>query len=68
MLTGAGVVMAGYAAVSIATGHLSLGLLFLVLTGLPDALDGAVAKAAGTAATGCGSRGRVCATLLVAIA
>ena len=49
MLTGAGVVMAGCAAVSIATGHLSLGLLFLVLTGLPDALDGAVAKAAGTA-------------------
>jgi CDP-diacylglycerol---glycerol-3-phosphate 3-phosphatidyltransferase len=49
VLTGAGVVMAGCAAVSIATGHLSLGLLFLVLTGLPDALDGAVAKAAGTA-------------------
>jgi CDP-diacylglycerol--glycerol-3-phosphate 3-phosphatidyltransferase len=49
VLTGAGVVMAAFAAVSIASGHLSLGLLFLVLTGLPDALDGAVAKAAGTA-------------------
>jgi CDP-diacylglycerol--glycerol-3-phosphate 3-phosphatidyltransferase len=30
-------------------GHLHLGLLFLVLTGVPDILDGAVAKASGTA-------------------
>ena len=49
VLTGVGVVMAAASAVAIATGHLSLGLLLLVLTGLPDALDGAVAKAAGTA-------------------
>ena len=48
-LTAAGVVMAAGAAVAIATGHLSLGLLLLILTGLPDALDGAVAKASGTA-------------------
>ena len=48
-LTAVGVVMSGCAAVAIASGHLSLGLLLLVLTGLPDALDGAVAKAAGTA-------------------
>jgi CDP-diacylglycerol--glycerol-3-phosphate 3-phosphatidyltransferase len=48
-LTAIGVVMSAFAAVAIATGHLSLGLLLLVLTGLPDALDGAVAKAAGTA-------------------
>jgi len=48
-LTLVGVIMSACAAVAIATGHLSLGLLFLVLTGLPDALDGAVAKAAGTA-------------------
>ena len=49
VLTGAGVFMAAASGVAIATGHLSLGLLLLVLTGLPDALDGAVAKAAGTA-------------------
>lgn len=48
-LTALGVVMAGGAAVAIATGNLHLGLLLLVLTGLPDALDGAVAKASGTA-------------------
>jgi CDP-diacylglycerol--glycerol-3-phosphate 3-phosphatidyltransferase len=48
-LTALGVVMAAGAAVAIATGHLSLGLLLLILTGLPDALDGAVAKASGTA-------------------
>jgi CDP-diacylglycerol--glycerol-3-phosphate 3-phosphatidyltransferase len=48
-LTALGVVMAGAAAVSIALGNLPLGLLFLFLTGVPDALDGAVAKASGTA-------------------
>jgi CDP-diacylglycerol---glycerol-3-phosphate 3-phosphatidyltransferase len=48
-LTGLGMVMAAAAAVAIANGNLHLGLLLLVLTGLPDALDGAVAKAAGTA-------------------
>ena len=49
VLTGLGMVMAAGAAVSIALGALHLGLLLLVLTGLPDALDGAVAKASGTA-------------------
>jgi len=48
-LTGLGVVMALAAAVSIGWGNLPLGLLFLVFTGIPDALDGAVAKASGTA-------------------
>jgi CDP-diacylglycerol--glycerol-3-phosphate 3-phosphatidyltransferase len=48
-LTGLGVVMAAAAAVAIGSGNLHLGLLLLVLTGLPDALDGAVAKASGTA-------------------
>ncbi len=48
-LTALGIVMSACAAVAIASGHLALGLLLLVLTGLPDALDGAVAKAAGTA-------------------
>lgn len=48
-LTAIGVLMSACAAIAIGTGHPSLGLLLLVLTGLPDALDGAVAKAAGTA-------------------
>jgi CDP-diacylglycerol--glycerol-3-phosphate 3-phosphatidyltransferase len=48
-LTALGVVMAAAAAIAIAMGQLHLGLLLLVLTGLPDALDGAVAKASGTA-------------------
>jgi len=48
-LTALGVVMAGAAAVAIGFGNFPLGLLFLVLTGVPDVLDGAVAKASGTA-------------------
>jgi len=48
-LTLLGVVMAAAAAVAIGSGHLALGLLFLVLTAVPDVLDGAVAKASGTA-------------------
>ena len=48
MVTITGIVMATGAAVTIATGHLRLGFLLLVLTGIPDALDGAVAKASGT--------------------
>lgn len=48
-LTVVGLVMAVAAAVTIANGWLSVGLLLLVLTALPDALDGAVAKASGTA-------------------
>jgi len=48
-LTALGVVMAAAAGVAIGAGQLRIGLLLLVLTGLPDALDGAVAKASGTA-------------------
>lgn len=48
-LTATGLVMAAAAAVAIANGYLRTGLLLLVLTALPDVLDGAVAKASGTA-------------------
>lgn len=48
-LTALGVVMAAAASLAIANGALRAGVLLLALTGLPDALDGAVAKAAGTA-------------------
>lgn len=48
MITGAGIVMAVAAAVAIGAGSLNLGLMFLVLTGIPDLVDGAVAKAWGT--------------------
>jgi len=48
-LTASGMVFAGFAAVAIANGALRAGLLLLVLCALPDLLDGAVAKASGTA-------------------
>ncbi|CAN5690471.1 hypothetical protein BH24ACT3_BH24ACT3_14050 [soil metagenome] len=48
-LTMLGVVMAVAAAVAIGNGALRAGLLLLVLAALPDVLDGAVAKASGTA-------------------
>ena len=48
-LTASGVLLAGAAAVAIANGALRAGLLLLVLCALPDMLDGAVAKASGTA-------------------
>ena len=48
VVTVVGIAMATAAAVSIGLGYLRLGFLLLVLTGIPDALDGAVAKAAGT--------------------
>jgi CDP-diacylglycerol--glycerol-3-phosphate 3-phosphatidyltransferase len=48
-LTTTGLVMAAAAAVVIANGWLRAGLLLLVLTAVPDLLDGAVAKASGTA-------------------
>jgi CDP-diacylglycerol--glycerol-3-phosphate 3-phosphatidyltransferase len=48
-LTAAGVVLAAAAAVAIGNGALRAGLLLLVLCALPDLLDGAVAKASGTA-------------------
>ena len=49
MITAFGLLMAVAAAVAIGAGALRLGLLRLVLTGLPDLLDGAVAKASGSA-------------------
>ena len=48
-LTVLGIVMAAAAGLAIANGALRAGLLLLVLTALPDVLDGAVAKASGTA-------------------
>src|SRR5438874_10014596 len=48
-LTLLGLVMAVGAAVAIANGALRLGFLLLILTAVPDVLDGAVAKASGTA-------------------
>lgn len=47
-ITGIGVAMAAGCAVAIGTGNFRVAFLLLVLTGLPDALDGAVAKASGT--------------------
>ena len=47
-LTVAGIVIASVGAIFIGQGRLFLGFVFLILTGLPDALDGAVAKASGT--------------------
>ncbi len=48
-LTLLGLLFAVVAAVTIALGNLALGLLFVVLAALPDMLDGALAKASGTA-------------------
>lgn len=48
-LTALGVIMAVAAAVAIANGALRLGVLLVAASTLPDALDGAVAKASGTA-------------------
>jgi CDP-diacylglycerol--glycerol-3-phosphate 3-phosphatidyltransferase len=48
-LTAMGLVMAIAASVAIASGALRGGMLLLVLCAVPDALDGAVAKASGTA-------------------
>jgi CDP-diacylglycerol--glycerol-3-phosphate 3-phosphatidyltransferase len=48
VVTVVGIVMAGCTAVAIGSGHFRLALLLLALTGVPDALDGAVAKASGT--------------------
>jgi CDP-diacylglycerol---glycerol-3-phosphate 3-phosphatidyltransferase len=46
-LTALGLVMAVVCAVVIASGHLFVGLLLLILSAVPDLLDGAVAKATG---------------------
>lgn len=48
MLTGVGIVMAGATAVVIGNGYLRAGFLLMLLAGIPDLLDGAVAKASGT--------------------
>lgn len=48
-LTATGVVLAAAASIAIANGALRGGLLLLVLCAVPDLLDGAVAKASGTA-------------------
>ncbi|MGI9613437.1 MAG: CDP-alcohol phosphatidyltransferase family protein [Acidimicrobiales bacterium] len=49
VVTGVGVAMAGACGVAIGLGYFPLAVLLLILTGLPDAIDGAVAKAAGKA-------------------
>lgn len=46
-ITAIGVLMAGACGVAIATERYLLAFVLLILTGLPDALDGAVAKAGG---------------------
>lgn len=48
-LTIAGLVMAVAASVALALGQFHLAFLLVILTGIPDLLDGAVAKASGTA-------------------
>ena len=48
VITVIGITMATVAAVTIGAGYLRVGFLFLLLTGIPDALDGAVARASGT--------------------
>jgi CDP-diacylglycerol--glycerol-3-phosphate 3-phosphatidyltransferase len=47
MLTATGIGMAVAASVSIGAGALTLGFVLVILTGIPDLLDGAVAKASG---------------------
>lgn len=46
-----GLVLSALTAVAVGAGQLRAGLLLVVLTGLCDTLDGAVAKAAGTSST-----------------
>lgn len=48
VITGIGVLMAGACGIAIGRGQFWLAAVLLALTGLPDALDGAVAKAAGS--------------------
>jgi len=48
-LTVVGILVAVAGAIVIGRGHMFAGFICLLLTGIPDALDGAVAKAAGTA-------------------
>ena len=48
VITVIGIAMATVAAATIGAGYMRVGFLFLLLTGIPDALDGAVARASGT--------------------
>ena len=48
VVTVIGIVMAAGASVTIGLGYLRLGFALFVLSGIPDALDGPVAKASGT--------------------
>jgi CDP-diacylglycerol--glycerol-3-phosphate 3-phosphatidyltransferase len=48
-VTAAGLVLAAVAAVAIGSGRIILGLVLFIASAVPDALDGAVAKASGTA-------------------
>jgi len=48
-LTVLGLVVSAMAALAVADGHLILGMLLLGASAIPDVLDGAVAKASGTA-------------------
>ena len=48
MMTLVGIGMSAIAAVVIGSGNLIAGLVLMILTGLPDLLDGAIAKASGT--------------------
>jgi CDP-diacylglycerol--glycerol-3-phosphate 3-phosphatidyltransferase len=50
-LTALGILMATAAAVTIGAGFLRAGLLLVILAGVPDLLDGAVAKASGMSST-----------------
>ena len=49
VLTATGLVSATATAVLVASGHLHLAIIFLIITGMHDLFDGPVAKAAGTA-------------------
>jgi CDP-diacylglycerol--glycerol-3-phosphate 3-phosphatidyltransferase len=49
VLTATGLVSATATSFAVATGHLHLAIILLIVTGLHDLLDGPVAKAAGTA-------------------
>ena len=48
LITAIGIVMATAAAMTIGAGYLRAGFVLLLLAGIPDALDGAVARAAGS--------------------
>jgi CDP-diacylglycerol--glycerol-3-phosphate 3-phosphatidyltransferase len=49
VLTATGLISATITALLVATGHLHLAIVFLIITGMHDLFDGPVAKAAGTA-------------------